>query len=161
MTDDDDPGFSISNPNRHLSPREVSLALKSANGSIIDAAEALGVPTAKLSRFIHARPKFLEMLKGFREALVDVAESHLIAKVHEGDWKAVQLTLTTLGRKRGFTTAEEKVKVMGATTPEQMSDAQLLEQIQKRVADKKLAMQQPLAIEAKVNKDVKSNAESE
>ena len=156
--DDEDPGFEISNPNRALTGREVSLALKSANGSILAAAEALGVATAKLSRFIHARPKFVEMLKGFREALVDVAESHLIDKVHEGDWKAVSLTLTTLGRKRGYTTSEEKVKVMLGTTPDQMTDAQLMEQIQKRVADKKLAMQQPLTIEVKPNQNVKSDA---
>lgn len=159
--DDDDPGFEISNPNRSLTGREVSLALKSANGSILNAAEALGVPTAKLSRFIHARPKFVDMLKGFREALVDVAESHLIDKVHEGDWKAVQLTLTTLGRKRGFTTSEEKVKVMLGTTPDQMTDAQLMEQIQKRVADKKLAAQQPLTIEAKPAKANPIDAETE
>lgn len=131
--DSDDPIHELSNPHRLLNGREVALALRASTGSISKAAEALNVPLAKLSRYIHARPKFQELLKELRTAIVDVAESHFIDKVHEGDWKAVHLALTTLGKDRGFGAKDLNINVNKTTDPTKLSDAELAVEVAKRV----------------------------
>ncbi len=150
MNDQDDPLDEPSNPHRLLQGREVALALKASTGSLIKAAEALGVPVAKLSRFVHSRPKFQDLLKELRKTVVDVAESHFIDKVHEGDWKAVQLALTTLGRDRGFGAKEKETKVPESSIPSKLSDQDLLAEVARRAAAMRLE-NKPKLIENKPN----------
>ena len=150
MSDQDDPLEDLSNPHRLLQGREVALALKASNGSLLKAAEALGVPVAKLSRFVHSRPKFQDLLKDLRRTVVDVAESHFIDRVHEGDWKAVQLALTTLGKDRGFGATDKNVKVLETVTPSKMTDQDLLAEVAKRAAAIRIE-NKPKLIENKSN----------
>ena len=150
MNDQDDPLEDLSNPHRLLQGREVALALKASNGSLLKAADALGVPVSKLSRFVHSRPKFQELLKELRKTVVDIAESHFIDRVAEGDWKAVQLALTTLGRDRGFGPKEKEVKVLETTVPAKMSDQDLLAEVAKRAAAIRIE-NKPKLIENKPN----------
>lgn len=141
--DESDPLHEVSNPHRNLSTKEVALALKAASGSILKAAEALSVPVSKLSRFIHARPKFQELMVEMRKTIVDVAESHFMDKVLEGDKWAVNLALTTLGKDRGYGAKEVNVNLNKTTDPSKMSDAELALEVQKRVAAIKLSTKPP------------------
>lgn len=130
----------LSAPNRYLTAREVSVALRSANGSVTKAAEALNVTSYRLSRFIATRPKFQEIQKGYRSALVDLAESHLMDAIQMGERWAVQMVLKTLGKAKGYTEKSEiKHTHEMVTEPSKMSDSQLEELVAKRASEKRIS----------------------
>lgn len=127
-------------PNRYLTAREVAVALRSANGSVTKAAETLNVTPYRLSRFIASRPKFQEIQKGYRTALVDLAESHLIDAIQNGDRWAVQMVLKTLGKAKGYTEKSEiKHTHEMVTEPSKMSDSQLEELVAQRAKEKRIS----------------------
>jgi hypothetical protein len=138
-------------PNRYLTAREVSVALRSANGSVTKAADALNVTPYRLSRFIASRPKFQEMQKGYRSALVDLAESHLMDAIQMGERWAVQMVLKTLGKSKGYTEKSEiKHTHEMVTDPSKMIDSQLEELVAQRAKEKRIS-QRNQVIEIKPN----------
>lgn len=136
-------------PNRYLTAREVSVALRSANGSVVKAAESLNITTYRLTRFISSRPKFLELQNGYRSALIDLAESHLMDAIHNGERWAVQMVLKTLGKSKGYTEKSEiKHTHEMIKEPTKLQDSQLEELVNQRAKEKKLK-QRPIVIEVK------------
>lgn len=133
-----DPGFEILNPNRQLTDKEVLLALNNKGGSLQDAADLLNVPLRKLSRYCATRPDIQEALKEYRTCLVDMSEHHLANAVANGEKWAIHLVLTTLGKNRGYTQKDVKEEERTKKAPGAMSDAELMEEVKKRVRAKQV-----------------------
>ena len=84
---------------------------KRSNGIMSCVATLMGVSWHTAERYIKSCPEAEEAFQGARNAVVDAAESDLLAiltdKKHPRHFDAVMFTLKTLGKNRGFT---EKVE---------------------------------------------------
>ncbi len=127
-------------PNRYLTGREVMVALRSANGSVVKAAVSLNVTSYRLTRYISSRTRFLEVQRGYRLALLDIAESHLMDALAEGERWAVQLVLKTLGKSKGYTEKSEiKHTHELVTDPVKLGDSELESLVAKRASAKRIS----------------------
>ena len=89
-------------------------AIKAINdnfGNIKNAAKSLGIDRESLYNFIKRHELHL-VVENARDQLVDIAENSLLELVRAKDVRAVIFVLSTLGKKRGYTT---KLDEMGAT----------------------------------------------
>ena len=86
------------------SPGKVAEALRQAAGIKAEAARRLGCTRATVDAYIKRHPEVREAWIDARETMVDLAQSKLHEAVERGEWPAVQYTLSTLGKDRGFTT---------------------------------------------------------
>lgn len=84
-------------------------AIMKYSGRISHAAQSLGMTYGGLFARIKNEEKLQTALSEARETLVDTAESELKKAVKRGEWQAVQYTLDTLGKQRGFTRNPETV----------------------------------------------------
>lgn len=135
---------------KRLSLREVTIALKACKGSIPKSAEALGVDTYRLSRFVAVRPRLRELIDKLRNMLVDIAESHFSDAVVDGSPWAIKMALSTLGKDRGYTAKSEiNHNIINTTDPTKMSDQQLQALVEERARQQRIAAKQPI-LEAKV-----------
>lgn len=85
----------------------VEAALRLHNGIILQAAAALGVHRHTLRRYIDEYPDLEDVRAEADEELIDVAESHLVTNIKEGDMKTIRWYLERKGKNRGFNTRNE------------------------------------------------------
>jgi hypothetical protein len=111
---------------------EVARTLRETNGLVALAARKLGVSRKAILQYVDSNPEVREALEQARELSLDVAEGKLMTAVNQGDPWAVQFTLKTLGRKRGFGDVVEtihsgKVEVTTKLDLSDLSDTALAE----------------------------------
>lgn len=83
-------------------------ALRKSHGNLKVAAQIIGCSREAI-RLRASKTKYLaDIIAEEREAIIDVAESALYNKVLEGDMRAIEFTLKTIGKDRGYS---EKVDV--------------------------------------------------
>jgi hypothetical protein len=83
-------------------PEQVCEALRRAHGLKNAAAGALGCSMRTIGRYIRVHPEVRETYEEVKGLFVDKAELRLMEAVDEGVWDAVQYTLLTLGKRRGY-----------------------------------------------------------
>jgi hypothetical protein len=92
---------------------EIAEAYIAENFSKPQTALRLGIKPAALYEAIKRNNKLRSLLESVKERseeyLLDLAESQLVAKIREGDFKAIKFFLETKGRKRGYGRADEVV----------------------------------------------------
>jgi hypothetical protein len=91
-------------------PERIKKALTKCKGNISQAAKALDVTRGWLHTLINQYPECLEIVEDARQELVDLAELKMHQFVLEGQPWAVSLTLTHLGKNRGWTKEKEEKK---------------------------------------------------
>ena len=79
-------------------------AMRRSGGIKSHAAQMLRCSRQTVDGYIKRHPEAREAWIETRETTVDIAESKLHAAVDCGEWRAVQYTLSTLGRDRGYAT---------------------------------------------------------
>jgi len=89
---------------QRYTPEEMIEALRLGAGIKAETARRLGCTRATVNAYIKRYPEVHEAWIDARETMVDLAQSKLQDAVERGEWKAVQYTLSTLGKDRGFTT---------------------------------------------------------
>ncbi len=101
---------------------EIEAALIAERGLISYAAKRLGYSFNGLRERIAANPeRFNPILREAREAMIDLAERSLHAKLDDGDLQATTFALRTLGRSRGYA---ERTELTGADGgPLEVADA--------------------------------------
>lgn len=91
---------------------EIEEALRAERGMITYAARRLGYSVTSLRDRLEANPaRFKPIRDEAREAVIDLAERSLIAKLEDGDLQATTFALRTIGRKRGYA---ERTEITGA-----------------------------------------------
>jgi hypothetical protein len=85
-----------------FTPEQVAEALRRTHGIQTRAARALGCSAATIRRYIHRFPQVRETYEQVKGLFLDRAELQLMAAVDRGVWKAVEYTLLTLGKDRGY-----------------------------------------------------------
>lgn len=90
---------------------EITRVLKAARGKVHLAAEKLGCSPVTIYKRMKAVPSIRQVVLDARERLVDKAEVQLEqalgSKDRQADPWAIQFTLKTLGKKRGYTEKQE------------------------------------------------------
>ena len=85
---------------------EIWEALEQNEGNVAAAARALGMLRNKLQERIDRKPELIQLLQDIREETVDIAENNQMKRARSGaDPNAERFVLSTLGRKRGYSTA--------------------------------------------------------
>ena len=91
---------------------EIEEALLAERGLITYAARRLGYSMSAIRERIAANPtRFAPILQEAREAVIDLAERSLQAKLEDGDLQATTFALRTIGRARGYA---ERTEITGA-----------------------------------------------
>ena len=91
---------------------EIEEALRAERGMITYAARRLGYSVTSLRDRLEANPaRFKPIRDEAREAVIDLAERSLIAKLEDGDLQATTFALRTIGRQRGYA---ERTEITGA-----------------------------------------------
>lgn len=89
-----------------FSLREVSEALKAANGNVVKAADALGAARRTIYEYVRRYKSLANLLdteRRFTESTrLDLAERNIDKRLEAGDWKATEFVLATIGKKRGY-----------------------------------------------------------
>ena len=83
-------------------------ALKGTIGIISAVSKNLNVERKTVYSFIE-RHNLKYLVDEEREKLIDTAEVELVRKVKQGDWKAIDKVLSTLGKERGYVERKEVV----------------------------------------------------
>jgi hypothetical protein len=87
-------------PRPHLGA--VCDALRATHGLVEPAARILGMDGGNLRAFIRRHSRCQAVQREARARILDLAESKLIQLLNDGDWRAVQFVLITLGQERGY-----------------------------------------------------------
>lgn len=98
-----------------LTDDQIIAAIQAARGILSAAARELGMSRQGLYKRLRHSAALLEALEHERESLVDLAEQKLIEALESGERWAIALTLTRLGRHRGWSDAGGAFKA----TPEE------------------------------------------
>jgi len=85
-----------------LAPIDIAQALASSRGNRAEAARKLGVTYQTIMRYEKMYLEIADVREATRESLVDLAEDGLYELVKQKRWSAIQFTLSTLGRQRGY-----------------------------------------------------------
>jgi len=96
---------------RRISQKLVATALIHSRGSLIRAAEELGVHREAVRKYILKYPKLQELQDSIHESLVDAAEQALAECVEDKQPWAIQFTLQTVGKNRGYV---KRIETTGA-----------------------------------------------
>lgn len=86
-------------------PPEAELVMRlirEEHGLLSPVSRRLGMARMTLEDYVRARPRVEAVMKECRETLLDRAEGKLIQMIDGGDFRAVALALTMLGRHRGY-----------------------------------------------------------
>ena len=118
---------------QRYSPGKVAEALRLAAGIKAEAARRLDCTRATVDAYIKRYPEVREAWIDARETMVDLAQSKLQDAVERGEWPAVQYTLSTLGKDRGFTT--RPVPLPWETSEQERLRAEFLADIQRVYGD--------------------------
>lgn len=92
---------------RHHSEKEIAKALRERGGVVARAAQMLDMTREAVWMRIQRSPALKQAQIDGGEMIVDVAESKLIDALAQGRQWAVELTLKTKGRKRGYVQRHE------------------------------------------------------
>jgi len=93
---------------KEISTKVMEDALRKSHGNLKVAAQIIGCNRETI-RLRASKTKYLaDIISEEREAIIDIAESALYNKVLEGDMRAIEFTLKTIGKDRGYS---EKVDV--------------------------------------------------
>ena len=95
---------------RPMTPKKVADALRNSNGMVAAAARQLGCDRKVIYRMLEEHPKVREAREEAADYGLDVAQNKLREAVEEGQPWAIQLTLRTLGRGRGFVERQEHAR---------------------------------------------------
>lgn len=101
---------------RRYKPEKVIEALKATRGMVALAADALGCSRQTVHEYVEAYPEIKEVVEGFRERLLDVAELKLEKAIREEQAWAITFTLKTIGKRRGYADNKTEVSVESAPT---------------------------------------------
>ena len=113
---------------------EMELALAAGNGFASTAARALKCDPETVRNYIRRYPELQTVQENATERWLDIAESELMKKVRRGEKWAITFLLKCKGKGRGYVERTETTSDPNKFTDkkaEDMSDAQLLELIQK------------------------------
>ena len=77
-------------------------ALKVSHGLVEPAARQLGMDGGNLRKYIRTHGKCRTVQQEAREKIKDKAESELFQLLNAHDWRAIQFTLLTLAKTRGY-----------------------------------------------------------
>ena len=89
-----------------INKKKFKKALKGSAGIITLVAQRLECSRKCVYEYIE-KHKLANLLKDERERLVDMAESNLVKKIQQEDWKATEKVLNTLGKNRGYAEKHE------------------------------------------------------
>lgn len=120
--------------------KDVHEAIVACRGNLTAVANVLRMPRSKLQKYIESRPLLVEALDGVRDSVIDQAEEHIFSAVADGDLNACRFVLTSIGKKRGYTTANVQLGKDGSATEEPVSVidelyAKLLKSSKEQIAD--------------------------
>ncbi len=110
---------------RIFSDQAIVDAIYAADGVVSAAAKSLGCSTRTIYKRRHVSREVAEAIEIGREIICDKAEESLMKLIEQGDFRAINLVLRTLGRDRGYVeriehagpTDEQLLKIL---TPERM-----------------------------------------
>ena len=95
-----------------VSPERLVECCRRSNGIMSVVAQMLGVDWHTADKYIKNCPEAQEAFQSAREAIFDVAESKLLQIInnpnHPRNFEAIQFLLSTVGKKRGYTTKIEQ-----------------------------------------------------
>lgn len=86
---------------------ECEQALRATGGFISQAAKKLGISQPALSKRIRRSKRLQDVRQEVRTQYLDLAESKLIGKINEGNFKAIRFYLLTQGKDRGYMLKQE------------------------------------------------------
>lgn len=92
---------------RHHSVEEVAEALLKSHGVVLAAARMLHMSRQGVEKRIKESTTLQEVKAQSRESIVDMAETGLVKAIRDQDAWAIQFTLRTLGRDRGYADRKE------------------------------------------------------
>lgn len=110
---------------------DVFAALMYHEGHVSDAAKLLGRPRNNLERWLNSNHDFMHIKRDIIEGNIDTLEQRVMHSALNGDTADRRFLLTTLGKRRGYTTRQEVVGKDGAAVEfeavfgERMSSEQL------------------------------------
>lgn len=90
---------------RRKKPPDAELVIRlirEEHGLLSPVARRLGIPRMTLEDYVRARARVEAVMKECRETLLDKAEGKLNQLIDDGDFRAVALVLTMLGKGRGY-----------------------------------------------------------
>ena len=90
-----------------LRPETVAAEIRKASGLLTRVAQVMGVSRQTIANYCRRYPCCEKACVEAREAILDVAESKLLAKLNNGDTWAIGFILSTLGRVRGYVARQE------------------------------------------------------
>lgn len=76
--------------------------IREENGLLSPVARRLGIPRMTLEDYVRSRTRVESVMKECRETLLDKTEGKLYQLIDEGDFRAIALVLTMLGKNRGY-----------------------------------------------------------
>ncbi len=94
-------------PGRVVSNEEIIEALWASRGNMTAAARRLGIARWTIYRRAQTVKKVRQVVEEAREMTIDMAETQLSRMVNEGDFRAINLVLRTIGKTRGYTEVVE------------------------------------------------------
>lgn len=65
-------------------------------------AQKLGVSRSAITQFLNKYPDMKTLCEEEREKIIDIAENRLFKALNEGEQWAINKTLSTLGKRRGY-----------------------------------------------------------
>jgi len=80
----------------------IEKAIKKNKGNLKTAAEVLGCTRQALHLRVKKSKKLQQVIHDERQGVIDVAESALYNRVLDGDMRAIEFTLRTIGKDRGY-----------------------------------------------------------
>lgn len=86
----------------HISDEKIAEALRRSKGNISNAAKCLKCTRKTIYARVEKNEEFRAILEEGREILVDLAETQLEKNVKAGDQRAIEFTLRSLGKRRGW-----------------------------------------------------------
>ena len=92
-------------------PEAISRALVAAGGRVSYASIILGMTPKKLREKIRNSEELVFLQNEIKEFRIDIAESKLDQRVLQDKYPAIQFTLETIGKQRGYT---KRTEVTGA-----------------------------------------------
>lgn len=85
-----------------FSTEQMRVALTETRGMIAYAADRLGCDYTTIHRRIKKSAVLRRVIQRFRAKRIDLAESKLDELLFAGDYRAIEFTLRTIGKKRGY-----------------------------------------------------------
>ena len=90
------------------------------HGNLTLVAKQFGVSRTAVQQFIKKNAGLAQVVKDAREGIIDKAESKMLQAINKGEAWAISLTLTTLGKDRGYVKQIETKGIPGPSDDEQI-----------------------------------------